>query len=380
MNIMRKEPDRLAASIVAFCRFARSNGLPVGMQQTLAALEAAKAIGVADWQLFAYALRAVLCSSQEQWQLFDQLFKAFWSSAPSRSEPGSEERQRPLHPVKEKPPADSRLLIGLTTADALSPEGEGKMFSGASSEQRLTKVDFSETPHADLAALEQLSLRLLRQMSLRLSRRMKINNLADRVDLRRSIRRNISHGGDPIILAHKGRTPQPKKLVIFLDISGSMNLYSLFLVRFAYALQKHFKRVDTFLFSTSVVEVSDLLRARTLSHALRGLSQRAAEWSGGTKIGGSLGEFNRRYGRRALTRNTVFIILSDGWDTGSPEVLAAELRSARRRVQKLMWLNPLLGLKEYQPATRGMSAALPFVDVFAPAHNLESLLALERHL
>ena len=166
-------------------------------------------------------------------------------------------------------------------------------------------------------------------MSVRLSRRLKIEAQADRVDLRRSIRRNISHGGDPIRLAYKGRKPQKKRLVIFLDISGSMNLYSLFLVRFAYALQKHFKRVNTFLFSTSVVEVSDLLRAASLSEAMGGLSHRAAEWSGGTRIGGSLRRIQSPHGRKILSRNTVFMILSDGWDTGAPEMLAAELRSTR---------------------------------------------------
>jgi hypothetical protein len=181
-------------------------------------------------------------------------------------------------------------------------------------------------------------------------------------------------------LAYQGRRPLKKKLVILLDISGSMNLYSLFLMRFAYALQKHFKRVNTFLFSTTVVQVTDALKARKLSHTLAELSQTTIEWSGGTKIGGSLAELNRRFSRSVLTPNTVFIILSDGWDTGAPELLAAELRSIRRRVQKLLWLNPLLGLKEYQPVTRGMKAALPYVDIFAPAHNLESLLALERYL
>jgi len=200
------------------------------------------------------------------------------------------------------------------------------------------------------------------------------------VDMRRTIRRSIPRGGDPIVLAFQGRTLRKHRLVIFLDISGSMNSYSLFLVRFAYALQKYFKRVDTFLFSTDVVEISDLLRTQDLSHALRGLSQRAAGWAGGTKIGESLREFNRQNGRKLLSRNTVFIIFSDGWDTGEPEMLAAELRVIRRRVQKLIWLNPLLGLKQYEPVTRGMSAALPYLDVFAPAHNLESLLALERHL
>jgi uncharacterized protein with von Willebrand factor type A (vWA) domain len=254
------------------------------------------------------------------------------------------------------------------------------MVSGASARDRLRKLDFSEVIHADLFSLEQLSLRLLRQMSLRLSRKMKMDVRKDRLDLRRVLRRNIAHGGDPIRLAFKGPKPEKKKLVIFLDISGSMNLYSLFLVRFAYAIQKHFQRVETFLFSTTVTEVSGLLRAPDLPAALGRLSEHVAGWSGGTKIGGSLGEFNRRHGRRVLSPRSIFMILSDGWDTGEPEQLATELQSIRRRVEKLIWLNPLLGLKEYQPMTRGIRAALPHVDVFAPAHNLESLLALEKYL
>ena len=235
-------------------------------------------------------------------------------------------------------------------------------------------------PVDDLLALEQISMRLFRKMSLRLARRRKIKNLAERVDVRRTIRRSIPSGGDPIVLAFRGRKPRKHKLVIFLDVSGSMNSYSLFLVRFAYALQKYFKSVNTFLFSTNVVEITDLLRTRDLPDALRGLSQRAAGWAGGTKIGDSLRDFNRQHGMRLLSRNTVFIILSDGWDTGEPELLAGELRNTSRRVREFIWLNPLLGLEEYAPITRGMSAALPYVDVFAAAHNLESLLALERYL
>jgi len=374
----RENPDRLAASIVAFCRFARSHGLPVGMHQTLAALEAANVIGLTDRQRFSFGLRTVLCSSQEEWDQFGQLFDAFWNS--ERNQPNSQKDRPRRNQVTKNQSDDSRLLISAQSSDAQSRDSEGKLVSGASSQQRLKRVDFSEASHTDLAALEKLSLRLLRQMSVRLARRMKIEAQGDRVDLRRSIRLNISRGGDPITLAFKGRKKQKKRLVIFLDISGSMNLYSLFLVRFAYALQRHFKRVNTFLFSTSVVEVSNLLRARKLSDALNALSHRATEWSGGTRIGESLREFNRHYSRKILTRNTFFMILSDGWDTGAPEMLAAELRHTRKRVQKLLWLNPLLGLKEYQPITRGMSAALPHVDVFAPAHNLESLLALERYL
>jgi len=376
---MRQEQsERLAASIVEFCRFVRMHGLTGDLRQTLTALEAAKTIDPGNRQTFALALQAALCSTEDEWNLFPQLFAAFWGESQSRPRSASGERKGPGNTQGRE--AGSSAFLNQHNNETASQDGEGKAVYGASAQQRLKKVDFSQVPCDDLASLEELSLRLLRRMSLRLSRRLTISDLADRVDLRRSIRRSIAHGGEPIVLAYKGRKPRKNKLVIFLDISGSMNFYSLFLVRFAYALQARFKRVDTFLFSTNVVEISDLLRTRHLPEALRRLAQRAAGWSGGTKIGESLQQFNQRYGRKLLSRDTVFIILSDGWDTGEPEVLAAQLRVVKRRAQRILWLNPLLGLKDYQPITRGMSAALPYVDVFAPAHNLESLLALERYL
>jgi len=368
-----------ASSLIEFCQFARKHGLPIGVEQTLAALEAANAIGFADRQVLALALRAVLSSSKEEWELFSRIFELFLSTRESTSGTDSTEGKEPRFNA-HRPDTGSRALVGLSGSEASQAESEGKSVAGASTEQRLQKVDLADVPGDDLLALEQISMRLFRKMSLRLSRRQKIKNLRERVDVRRTIRRSIPRGGDPIVLAFRGRKPRKHKLVIFLDVSGSMNSYSLFLVRFAFALQKYFKSVNTFLFSTNVVEITDLLRTRDLPDALRGLSERAAGWAGGTKIGGSLGEFNRHHGRRLLSSSTVFIILSDGWDTGEPELLARELRDTRRRVRQLIWLNPLLGLEEYLPVTRGMSAALPHVDVFAAAHNLESLLALERYL
>ncbi len=372
-------PDRSPASIIQFCHFARENGLPAGVQQTLAAIEATRTIGIADREDFAFALRSVLASSKDEWDLFDRLFDEFWNSAPHAPDTESTEAKEARF-TTNRPKPSSRALTALSADDSPSSDDEGKDVSGASAERRLQKVDLSEVPQEDLAALERISLRLFRKMSLRLSRRLKIKNFADRVDIRRTIRRSIPRGGDPVDLALKGRKLQKCRLVIFVDISGSMNSYSLFLVRFAYALQKHFKRVSTFLFSTGIVEITDVFRNRDLPEALQVLSQTAAGWAGGTKIAESLRDFNTRHGRKLLSPKTVFIILSDGWDTGEPEMLAAEIRLISRRVQKLIWLNPLLGLKDYAPVTRGMSAALPFVDVFAAAHNLESLLALERYV
>lgn len=379
VSMLQTERFHSVSSVIEFCQFARKNGLSNGVHQTLAALEAAKEIGLVDRHALALALRAVLSSSKEEWDLFTRIFELFAGSSQSALATDSNEGIEPRLNA-QKPGGGSQALMALYCNDASQTESEGKSVSGASAQQRLQKVDLANVPDDDLLALEQISMRLFRKMSLRLSRRRKIKNFADRVDVRRTIRRSIPRGGDPIVLAFRGRKPRKHKLVIFLDVSGSMNSYSLFLVRFAYALQKYFKNVNTFLFSTSVVEITDLLRTRDLPDALRGLSQRAAGWAGGTKIGDSLRDFNRQHSRRLLAPSTVFLILSDGWDTGEPELLTAELRDTRRRVRELIWLNPLLGLEEYAPVTRGMSAALPHVDVFAAAHNLKSLLALERYL
>ncbi|HEY4045317.1 MAG TPA: VWA domain-containing protein [Acidobacteriaceae bacterium] len=373
--MLEGKPGDLTASIVAFCRFVRSNGIESDVRQTLSALQVAKAIGTADWQLLAFGLRAVLCSSPQDWDRFQRIFESFWEAADHPERSKSERKEEGRRSQLERQGTHSSFLLGVS-----SQEGTGKAVSGASAQQQLKKVDFSMVPFQDQNQLEQLADRLLRQLSVKFSRRFVQKEHGDRVDLRRTIRQSIRYGGNPILRAYKGRRRRKTKLVVLLDISGSMNSYSLFLLRFVYALQRAFKRVDSFVFSTSLVEVTDLLRVGQLPDALRRLSQRSAGWSGGTKIGESLEQFNRLFARKLLSQETILIILSDGWDTGEPEILAEEMRFAKNRVQRILWLNPLLGMEDYRPITRGIAAALRYVDVFAPAHNLESLLALEKYL
>jgi hypothetical protein len=366
--------------IVEFCRFARDCGLPAGVKESLDALRAAEAVGIGERDKLKYALRAVICSSKPDWDLFADVFAAFWDQA----EANARLMQRKSKRAKSQNESELRQQsVGEPLVGQGNPqmtEGEGKAVLGATAHERLKKSDFFQLTDVDMAELERISLRLLQQMSLRISRR--IRNIArhGRIDLRRTIRQGISRGGDLIDLSFRRRKLQQLKLVILLDVSGSMNPYSIFFVRFAYALQKYVKRVDTFLFSTQLTEITAALRARQLRDALDALGDHAAGWFGGTKIGESLRELNRQHGRRLFSRDTVFMILSDGWDTGAPEMLAAELGTIKRKVRKLIWLNPLLGMADYQPITRGMSAAMPYIDVFAPAHNLESLLNLEMHL
>jgi uncharacterized protein with von Willebrand factor type A (vWA) domain len=369
-------------TIVEFCRFARANGLEASTKETLGCLEALRNAHITDIPTLKFALRAVLCSSKEAWDLFDDLFNRFWQGDAARR--AGESRTSSPHPsCAEMVPRKGSLslVLGANGVDSgVQPREEAKTVAGASRYERLRKIDFSEVPQQDMADLERIAQRLLRQMSRRVSRRLKPTKSRSQVDLRRTIRLNVSRGGEPIDLSHRGRRSQQPRLVVLLDVSGSMNLYSLFLLRFAYALAICSDRIAAFIFSTCLIEITRLLRAQRLTATLQALSETTAGWSGGTRIGASLLDFNRTYGRRLLSRHSYVIILSDGWDTGEPELLSRELRAIKRRVSQLIWLNPLLGLEHYEPVTRGMSAALPYVDVFAPAHNLESLLDLEYHL
>lgn len=363
--------------ITSFCRFVRSEGLSAGIKETVDALQVAQLVGIEDRELLNLALRSVLCSSKEEWDRFDDLFWIFWRDADQNAgkrSGGSGNKQ-----AKEPPKGTVVSMLG-GALEGEAKEDAGRAVVGGSKSERLKKADFSQVSQNDLPELEKIATILLKRMSLRVSRRLKIMAEGRQVDLRRTIRRNISRGGDPIDLRFKDYKLQQNRLVILLDISGSMNPYSLFLLRFAYALQKHFRKVNTFLFSTRLSDITTLLRSRDLRRSLHALAQESAGWSGGTQIGESLHEFNFRHARRLLTRESMFIVLSDGWDTGEPEALARELAAIKARVKKVIWLNPLLGMKDYQPVTRGMSAALPHIDVFAAGHNLESLMELERHL
>ena len=198
--------------------------------------------------------------------------------------------------------------------------------------------------------------------------------------MRRTIRRSISAGGEPIELFFKSKKPKKHRLIVLLDVSGSMDKYSFYLLRFVCALREHFRQAEAFVFSTSLIRITKALQHNYLEAVLVAISQKADNWSGGTKIGDCLRQFNEQYGKRMLNGLPFVIILSDGLDTGSPEIVGKELQKIRRRSKKTIWLNPLKGMKGYEPIARGMKEALPSIDDFRTAHNLESLLALENIL
>jgi uncharacterized protein with von Willebrand factor type A (vWA) domain len=197
------------------------------------------------------------------------------------------------------------------------------------------------------------------------------------IDMRRSIRANLMRG-EVIELRRRERRRRKVRLVLLCDVSGSMDLYSRFLLQFLYALQNVFGRVETFTFATRLTRVTEQLKGPSYQSALRRLTE-VRDFSGGTRIGESIQEFNRTWGHM-VNRHTIVIVLSDGWDTGEPDVLATEMLALKRKAGRVIWLNPLLGNPSYEPLTRGMAAALPLVDHFAAAHNLASLRDLASHL
>ncbi len=220
---------------------------------------------------------------------------------------------------------------------------------------------------------------MVRRMAKNPSRRWQPVRRGARVNLRRSLRLSLTTGGELIDLAYKERRPKRTRLFVICDVSGSMDSYSRLLLQFVYGLQNSFARVESFVFATSLSRISADLKTRSYNRALDRLSANVRGWSGGTRIGASLADFNAQWLRR-IDKRTVVIILSDGWDTGEPDQLAHALSKIKERAGRVIWLNPLLGSAGYEPSTRGMQCALPFVNVFAPAHDLASLRALEKHL
>lgn len=363
-------------SIIDFARYGRSKGLNIGIGETLEALSAAELGLIREKDTFRYGLKALFCTSPEESARFDQLFEEYWGTRRGGHK-GKHKIMVKGRITRDQP--GSLVMLGQGT-EAKDDDNEGKNVSGAYARERLRQTDFSALTAIESEQLEELARQLWREMGLRLRRRMRQSSTKGRVNIRRTIRRNISQGGEPIALVFKNKKARKWRLVILLDVSGSMDKYSFFLLRFIYALKAQFLQLEAFTFSTRLRRITDMLRADGLDRVQVSLSEQADHWSSGTRIGACLQQFNEQYAKRVLNGRSMVILLSDGLDTGEPELLAGELARIKARTKKLVWLNPLKGMEGYEPTARGMAAAMPYLDDFSPAHNLNSLLELENLL
>ncbi len=341
------------------------------------ALTAASTGLIEEKKSFQYTLKAIFCSSAEDIIRFDDIFESYWQTLKDSLKSSIEIKSRLPRAHKE---VRSLVFMGKGQAGENKPEEDTKNVSGANTQEKLRKTDFSRVSDIDSAHLEKLAMDLWRQMGKRLRRKLKNSTTQGTLDIRQTIRNNISNGGSMLELSFKDKKPERYRLVILLDVSGSMDKYSFYLLRFILALREHFQNIEAFIFSTRLVRITDFLRIKNLDSVLSYLSAGTEHWSSGTKIGACLQEFNTSFAKRVLNGRTMTLVLSDGLDTGEPDLLARELSKIKRRSRRLVWLNPLKGTEGYQPLARGMQAALPEIDVFKSAHSLESILELERYL
>jgi len=377
-------PRDLSAAVARFAALLRRSGLPVTLVEVTDAVRALDHLDIADRQELYRGLRAIFVTRPEEVPPFDRCFEAFW-----RHMPASDDDQAGFIPAPAIDDPGGAVVKSDQKREALALDSWGDEEAGeggdplsvplASEAEGLVNQDFSTFSADQLDDLLKLTIKIARRLAHRMSRRRRPVKRRGRVDLRRTLRANLTKG-DLIDLRYRERKRKKVRLVLLCDVSGSMDLYSRFLLQFLFALQSVFGRVETFIFSTRLTRITELLRGRSYRQVLRRLTD-VRDWSGGTRIGESFAQFNREW-PHLVDRRTIVIILSDGWDTGEPDVLATELMRVKRRAARVIWLNPLLGNPSYEPLTRGMAAALPLIDDFAAGHNLAALrdLAGKLHL
>jgi uncharacterized protein with von Willebrand factor type A (vWA) domain len=375
----------LVGRIIQFARYLRANGYQIGVQEELDALKVARHASVLDKLRLRWGLRSLLCGSNDDWERFDELFDSYWfptnrKSRISSSSSGLLDRNGQAPGFGQKGQAVEADRVSRRSGDGQEDAAEAGVRGGASARESHERRDFRRLSDADqMRAMEQLVERVAKRIRRRITRRMRVYRQGRRIHLRRTIRNSLRYGGTPLELAFKFRRRELPRLVIVLDVSRSMSLYSYLFLRFARGLVGTFKDADAFVYHTRLVRVTDALRGQNVDHVKQKLALLSMGWSGGTRIGECLKTLNKDYGQRINSRSIV-IIVSDGFDTGPPAILTEQLTRIKSRARKIVWLNPLLGLEGYEPVAGGMQAALPCLDMFASAHNLESLMALESHL
>jgi uncharacterized protein with von Willebrand factor type A (vWA) domain len=366
--------------LTAFIRTLRDNGFAVGLREGQdAAILLARGYGERAG-LLRSALKHLFCARKADWDRFGEIFDAFWLRKNVRSRltsvgtPPGAANSAAIRPAANAASERSNGLIdqlphGADGDDPALHSGQGRA-EGASRAESLANTDFRRLADpADMAEAHELAARLAQVMRVRLTRRDLARRRGQGLDLRRTIHRNVGHGGVPVQLVRRRPRRKPLRLIVLLDASGSMSLYTGAFLRFIHGVLDEFREAEAFLFHTRLAHVSSALKEKDAARALDRLSMMAQGVGGGTRIGESLQTFNRWHAARLIHSRTCVMIISDG-----------EMAALGRRCRRIVWLNPMLGWEGYTAEAAGMKAALPHVDLFAPAHTLNSLAALEPYL
>ena len=376
------KPGHILRNLMLFAGVLRKVGLDVGSGNILDLVRAMEYAPIGRKQDFRQAARCILVHRRQDLQLFDEAFQVFWRIPPSNQSTldiramGEERRYR--QPQTTPPPAG---------ADDEGPAGESTgtdpdsvdLTRTYSAREVLRSKDFAEFNAAETTAAQLMMAELSWDPGRRRTRRLEPGSGAV-LDLRKTLRRNLKYGGELLELAQRQPKEKTRPLVLICDVSGSMERYTRLLLHFIHSMARKPDRVEAFLFATRLTRITRFLNYRSIDQAVSEVAKSVPDWAGGTRIGQAVKTFNFQWLRRVLGGGAVVLIISDGWDRGEPDLLAREMSRLQRSCHRVIWLNPLLGLSSYQPLTRGMQAALPYVDDFLPVNNLNSLDALARHM
>jgi uncharacterized protein with von Willebrand factor type A (vWA) domain len=374
--------SRLLDNLLVFGRVLRRAGIDVHRGRLLDVIEALGHVDLGARDEVYHTCRALLVHRQEQLAIFDRAFTAFWREhheGKARREPKSDQSRAAAVEIEDVlAPEALKASSEADEAEDHAPTTKGglKIWSDSGG---LADKDFAAFTADELAEAGAALSRLVWNPGERRTRRW-VRGHGSRIDLRRAIADSLRTGGDIVSLARRARRVRPRPLVLLCDVSGSMERYSRMLLHFAHAVTRRHDRVEAFLFSTKLTRITRQLQLPRLDDALRAVSRSVPDWSGGTRIGAAVKEFHQRWSRRALHGGPVVLLISDGWDRGDPAELGDQMARLQRSCHRLVWLNPLIGTADYAPLTRGLQAALPFVDDFLPARTLSNLADLAVHL
>ena len=371
-------PDRLGLRVTArlslLAASMRAAGARVGVDEVIRAHRALATVDPADRSAAYFALRATLCSRHDDFDAFDAAFAELFAPAPLEA---------PALPEELKPASLVLPRVGVPAEEVSVPaEGDADVVPSAWSDAELLREkDFAEYTDAERQVARRVMRTLAKASPARPSRRTRAAQRrgapphAARPDLRRTIRASLRTAGDPFERHWREPSERPRPLVLVCDVSGSMEPYARMLLQYMQACVAARRRVEAFVFGTSLTRVTAELAGRDPDRALDRAAGAAHDWSGGTRIGEALATLNREHGRR-VGRGAIVVLLSDGWDRGEPEQLAAEMARLSRCAHSVIWLNPLKAHPGYEPLTRGMQAALPHVDHFLSGNSIASLAHL----
>ncbi len=370
---MIQRQTQLSANIVAFCRFLREKGFTIGVLEERDALVAIELVQpyVAS-EMMQLCLQAALCKTPLQLQKFPDLYQQYWreldKAVDSKIKDAAEEKSKKSRGNRQKPSfqALKNWLYGNQQTEMIETATYSNLKTGQIE-------NFPEFDEAELKEVFRWVKRLIDKIASRRSRRFQSTHQKHQIDLKKTLRQNITRYAEIIKLAYRKKKVSEVNVVLLCDVSRSMELYSRFFIQFMYAFQQLFPKVEAFAFSNELYPISKELTSHSLTKSMQQIIEKVNSWSGGTEIGASLQAFNEQYAFKNLTAKTLVIILSDGWDTGEAELIQAQMQEIHRKALKVLWLNPLAASTDWQPEVTGMKAAMPYVDLLLPFHSLESL-------